>query len=332
MSFAARDATQKIGRTPEGSGRSKLNMLKVAEKPAMGKAKAVNAPLKFHTVSDGRRAQLWLDDTVATIGDNVTAMLVNVTPELAEVLLSRNEGNRSVKQRRVDDMARDMSSGNWKLNGEPIIVSSDGTLNDGQHRLFAVVQSKVPSDMLVVFGVSRDSRDTVDHGVGRTPGDDLSLHGFTNAVQLAAAARLVWMWRNYGEVTRSGNRAPTRMELIASAEENRGLVKALAAVGAKTTKAKALASMATLAFCYFAFKTVANEQDVAYFFDALIEGDELKRGDPILNARNRLIAERGILSQAAKAELLFRAWNSHRRGEARVLFRIAGGELPLLES
>jgi hypothetical protein len=326
-------APKEKGRAPV-SARPKnqdLTMLSVLEQPAKGKAKTV-APQKFHTVSDMRKAQLWLDTTVAETGTNVTARVVSMTPELAAVLLGRNEGNRKVKQRRVDDIARDIMAGSWKLNGEPIIVSSEGKLNDGQHRCAAVIQSKMPTDMLVVFGVSGDSRDTVDHGVGRSPGDDLALHGHANGVQLAATARMVWRWRTYGELLRSGNRTPTRMELMRVVEENPGLNRSLLMVGSKGPRAKAIASIATLAFCHFAFKTVAAETEVARFFDALIDGADLQRGDPILNARNRLIAERNQLTQEMKAELLFRSWNAFRLEQTRVLFRITGGELPLLEA
>lgn len=307
-------------------------MLNVAERPAEGKV--LNAPTqKFHSVSDLRKAQLWLDEQIDASGDKVTAKLVAVTPQIAEVLLARNEGNRKLKQRRVDDFARDIEAGNWKLNGEPIIVSREGKLNDGQHRCAAVIQSKIPTDMLMVFGVGRDTRDTVDHGVGRSPGDDLALHGHMNTVSLAATARMIWRWREFGAIFHSGQRSPTRMELIDTVETNPGISKSLSVVGAKGRKAKAIASIPLLAFCHFAFKTVANDLDVTYFYDALTEGEDLKRGDPILNARNRLIAERNLLSTEQKAELLFRAWNAHRNGEtSRVAFRLSGGELPMLES
>ena len=309
-----------------------LTMLNVAERPIAGKVENV-PPRSFHTISELHRAQLWLDQKIANAGDKVTAELVTVTPELAEVLLSRNEGNRKIKQRRVDDFSRDIETANWKVNGEPLIVSRDGRLNDGQHRCAAVIQSKLPTDMLIVFGVAGETRDTVDHGVGRSPGDDLALHGLTNTVQLAAAARMVWRWREFGEIfhSGSGSRSPTRMEILHTVESLPGISKALSNVGAKGKKAKAIASISLLAFCHFAFRTVANDIDVTYFFDALTEGENLQRGDPILNARNRLIAERSVLSTGQKAELLFRAWNAYRAGEtARVAFRLSGGELPEL--
>lgn len=195
------------------------------------------------------------------------------------------------------------------------------------------MKANVSTDMLIVFGVSGETRDTVDHGVTRSPGDDLALHGHTNTVHLASAARMVWRWRQYGSINQSGYRAPTRMELIDTVEGNPGIARSLQAVDAKGRKGRAIASISMLAFCRFAFHTVANDMDVTYFFDALIEGDSLRRGDPILNARNRLIAERTLFSTEQKAELLFRAWNAHRNGEtSRVAFRLSGGELPELVS
>lgn len=303
-------------------------MTNVAEAPKKGKDKS-----KFYTQSDLAKAGSWLKGALQKSQSSVTAMEVALTPVLAEALLDANEGNRRIKDRKVDDYARDMANGNWKLNGETIIVSKDGYLNDGQNRCMAVIQANKAIKTMMVFGVDRDTRDTIDHGIGRSPGDDLALNGFHDTVVLAAAARMIWQWRTYGFIQHSGIKAPTRVELIELAKRNPGLVKSSLEVKSKGSKPKALASIAILTFCNFAFKTVAHETSVAYFFDALIEGNDLKRGDPILNCRNRLIAERSILSTSEKVELLFRAWNAHRQGEtSRTAFRMAGGELPLLEA
>lgn len=307
-------------------------MLSVVETPEKGKEKPV-VLARFNTASEAARAAKWLNELVAKSQTGIIAQVATVGPALASVLIERNTGNRKVKTRRVEDFTRDMLGGNWKLNGEPIIVSRDGVLNDGQHRCLAVLEAKVEVPMMLVVGVLGDTRDTIDHGVGRSPADDLALHGHVNTIQLAAAGRLLWQWREYGLVTYSGHRAPTRIELMQTVDGSPGLAKSLLEVNSKGSRAKAVTSTPALAFCHFAFKTVAPETDVAYFFDALIEGANLKRGDPILNARNRLIAERGLLKTDMKIELLFRAWNAHRNGEtSRVAFRLSGGKLPMLEA
>lgn len=308
-----------------------IAMLNVLDSRESGKPDPV-VPRQFHTVSDTARAARWLNEKIEAAGASPVAEVIDLTPAIAAVLLERNPQNRKLKARRVDDFARDMAGGNWKLNGEPIIISASGLLNDGQHRCAAVLASKVTVPTLIVFGVSRESQDTVDHGTARSPGDDLALHGHTDTVNLAAAARMLWQWRNFGVTAYSGQYAPTRVELIRVVDDNPGLVRSVQAISAKGGKAKALGSVAMLAFCHFAFGTVGSPVDVAYFFDALCEGENLKRGNPILYARNRLIMERGTISRDQKIELLFRTWNAHRSGEQRVLFRLTGGELPMLEA
>lgn len=289
---------------------------------------------RFHTQSDTAKAGDWLNRAVAASQDKVTAQMIKLTPALAEVLINRNEGNRKVREQRVTDIARDITNGAYKINGESIIVAKDGHLNDGQHRCQAVILAGKPIHTLITIGVERETQDTVDHGTSRTPGDDLALNGYNNTARLAAAARFLWQWRKFGEIRGQNHSMPTRMELLKVVQENPGLQHALTVVDiGRTARATAIASPAILAFCYFAFKTVAHSEDVTYFFDALIEGANLERGDPILNLRNRLIAERGgSLNTAGKIYLIFQAWNAHRKGEKRTMFKIGKGELPLIEA
>lgn len=304
-------------------------MLKVAERPAQGKVQAATPP-KFHTVSDTRKTGLWLDKMVADAGAKVTSVTADLTPDLASILLERNPANRPLKRSKVEDFAKDMKSGAWKFNGEPIIVAQDGLLNDGQHRCLAVKESKVTVPVVMVFGVARDTRDTLDQGVNRTIGDYLALHGQHYSNHIAAVAKALWQWRSFGFVRDGGTYRPTRSEILKVALETPGIVKSFDYIN--RAGAHVFGSLAVLAFAHFAFKSVAGELAANLFMDRLIEGSDLKAGDPILNVRNRLIADRKALRLGDKAELLFRAWNAHRLDETRVLFRVAGGELPLLEA
>lgn len=324
--FAGRGATQKIGREPEGPGRSKVNMLKVAEKPDTGKAADA-----FHTVSDTRQAAIWLDEQGAKANRSVTSVVTDLTPQMAAVLLERNPANRKIKHAKVQDYAHDIKQGAWKFNGEPIIIANDGLLNDGQHRCAAVLEAQKAIKVVMVFGVERDSRDTLDQGANRTAGDYLGIHGYHSTNNLAAVAKAVWQWRTYGLLSAGGSRySPTRSEVLEVVAANPGLVKSFSFVDRKN--ARTMGSPSILAFAHFAIKSIAGELPANYFMDALIDGTNLKAGDPILTARNRLIVDRKSLRAPERAELLFRAWNAHRLGQTRVLFRIAGGELPLLEA
>lgn len=333
--FAATDAPKGKGSEAVASAApiQDFAMLNVVEAPAPGKAAKVRPGINktFFTKSDTAKAAEWLNAKLADAAGSVCAQVVDLTPALATVLLERNVGNRKLKEARVAAFAKDMVTGDWKVNGETIVVSADGLLNDGQHRCAAVVESGKTIQTMLVVGVDRGTRDTLDHGTGRTPGDDLALHGLTNGVQVASASRFLWMWRTYGFVRAGGSQAPTRSELIHVALDNPGLAKSLNFVQSRKAKQIPVGSVAVLGFAHFAFKTVSNNEAANFFFDCLLEGANLNRGDPILYTRNRLIAERSLLNSAQKIELLFRGWNAHRKGETRVLVRLTGGELPLLE-
>jgi hypothetical protein len=304
-------------------------MLSVAERPASGKTKTPVVKPQFHTVSDTRAAALWLDEMAAKPG--IHSVIADLTPAIAGVLLERNPANRKIKPGKVQDYSKDIDHGAWKFNGEPIIIASDGLLNDGQHRCAAVVESKRPIQVLMVFGVERETRDTLDQGANRTAGDYLSLHGHVATNNLAAVAKSVWQWRTFGFLAFGGSTyTPTRSEILETVENNPGLVKSFAFVDRKNTRA--MGSPSIIGFCHFAFKSVAGEIPANFFMDALIDGTNLKSGDPILTVRNRLIVDRKSLRIPERAELLFRAWNAHRTGQTRVLYRLSGGELPLLEA
>lgn len=117
-----------------------------------------------------------------------------VTPELAARLLERNQENRTTSPLAVQQFAAAMLRGEWALNGQNIIVSDTGELNDGQHRLQAVVAAGIPVELGIQFGVSRESRATLDTGRKRTLGDHLAMAGYQNTMALAATVRLAWCY------------------------------------------------------------------------------------------------------------------------------------------
>jgi hypothetical protein len=81
--------------------------------------------------------------TRSAVGKRLTISLEMITPDMAADLLAVNVSNRNVRQRRVDQYARDMQVGRWQPTGEPITISDTGKLLNGQHRLMAVVQAGV---------------------------------------------------------------------------------------------------------------------------------------------------------------------------------------------
>ena len=98
---------------------------------------------------------------------NATATIETITPARAAEMLASNTNNRPLRRALVESYARDMAAGNWKLNGETIIMGRDETLLNGQHRLHACVMANVPFTTLVVYGIERDAVMAMDSGANR---------------------------------------------------------------------------------------------------------------------------------------------------------------------
>ena len=118
-----------------------------------------------------------------------------ITPKQAEKYLEKNiENNRPILDRHVAVLARDMKAGNWVQNGETIKFNGTGVLLDGQHRLWACVEAKVPFTSAVARGVP--SLEDVDRGRSRTMSHILAMRRVMNATKVSVAIRTIWRWEN----------------------------------------------------------------------------------------------------------------------------------------
>lgn len=95
-----------------------------------------------------------------------------ITPARAERLLKRNTNNRSVRDSAVNRYADDMKSGNWNEDViNPIVISKDGRLLDGQHRLLAIKNSGTSIWCSIEYGADDSQYDYIDNGVPRRTAD-----------------------------------------------------------------------------------------------------------------------------------------------------------------
>jgi len=75
-----------------------------------------------------------------------------ITAELAKEFLKLNVRNyRPVMRPVVDKYSKDIKQGLWQKNGEAIVISKDGILRNGQHRLNGIIKSGVPALMYMIF-------------------------------------------------------------------------------------------------------------------------------------------------------------------------------------
>ena len=87
-----------------------------------------------------------------------------------------------------------MASGQIENAGEPIIVSRKGILNNGQHRLLAVIKSAATVDLDMRFGIPRRVFTKTDTGVWRSAADVLTIGGIARSTRVSSAMRLLVLY------------------------------------------------------------------------------------------------------------------------------------------
>lgn len=117
------------------------------------------------------------------------ARLETIGPERAAYILEHNNHNRPVVRSNLARLCRDLKAGEWKLNGETIVLASDGELMTGQHRLKAVVLTGIPIKTFVVYGIDRSAFPTMDQGTPKSVSAILAIDGGKNTTMTAAVAR-----------------------------------------------------------------------------------------------------------------------------------------------
>lgn len=210
--------------------------------------------------------------------------LQSVTPDMAAALLANNGHNRKLNANRVQGLVAAMRSGEWRLNGETIIVSDTGKLMDGQHRLKAVMAFGQPVQLLVAYGANEDAFHTIDTGKGRSPGDILSMSDVRNPTACAAVAKLVWQIIHRVPLTTP---APASY-LLKVLERFPSIQKwALETNGKGASTIVPQASLITaLVYLEDIAKKPASALD---FYEGVTVGANLSEGSPVLALRNRII-------------------------------------------
>lgn len=122
-----------------------------------------------------------------TNGQQISVEVVTITPELAWDFLKMNTHNRRKDEDTINTYASAMLRGKWILNGEPIIISDENVILDGQNRLYACVRAGVPFESLFVWGITQEAFKTIDIGKSRTAGDILFIDNIKNANVVAAS-------------------------------------------------------------------------------------------------------------------------------------------------
>jgi hypothetical protein len=275
------------------------------------------APTSRRAAAPARVDRLSADKLQALIsGFNGTRTII-MDKTLATALLHTNTGNRRVSKRRVGQLAEQMRSGQFENTGEPIIVSAEGVLNNGQHRLLALVEAEAEVEMDIRFGIPRRAFTKTDTGAARTGADVLAISGVANASQISTALRLLLVYeRGLPEHVRDfiGND-----DIFTAFERWPDMVEAAVQVQAYNFP-KTVRSTPLYATTFLAMRAPGTSK-LQSWLHILATGLEADRDNPAYQLRERLI--RGFETQSGTREkqlerfaLMIKSWNLFRKGEA----------------
>lgn len=269
----------------------------------------------------------WLNQCIDRGTREVFTETVTVTPALANIILGSNPTNRNIRPVKVEQYASDMRGGRWAFNGEPIIIARTGELNDGQHRLNALIAANISRPFLFVFGVGRETRLTLDQGSARTAGDYLGMDGVTNANTVASTCRIVIAYERSGYDSISDAKHVTNAEVLSRANADAGIVASAHFAQHRSKETRAFAPPAIIGFCHYVF-TGEHPGDAAAYMEQICSGEGLRKRDPAFAVRDRLL-NMGRTSRDPKAEVIFRGWNAYRQDRPLKIVKVLGN-LPAL--
>jgi hypothetical protein len=245
---------------------------------------------------------------------HITCEIVFISPCLARELIEANtENQRSVARGNLAKIEKTLLNDSFALNGESIIVSDTGRLLNGQHRLLAVVNTRIGIWSVLVKNVPDEYFATIDSGKSRTFNDVCKIAGHDRTHHLATSAQLLAEYL-LGESRVASGIPLSHADLASTLEAAPRLSDSVMFV----MRTKGIAASRG-AWLHYILSERLGRDAVDPFFEKLGHGQMLQSGDPIYQLRCRLIADKSSRSKLPRRELLallVKAWNAHIDGRS----------------
>lgn len=158
----------------------------------------------------------------------MSSEMVRVTPAIAKKFLDRNISNRKVYRHRVNQYAHSIKTGNFNPSHQGVAFDPSGNLVDGQHRLLAVIQANMPTDLYVTYNVPKEALKNIDRNRTRTlEANHQMMTGETISGKDLSAARCLWSaycWEHFDKAWTAAV-DPTEEQLIEFYHEHEYAIK-----------------------------------------------------------------------------------------------------------
>lgn len=260
----------------------------------------------------------------------IEAYLIEVDEELARELLKKNtDGQRKLSDLAVERYATDMVADAWVFNGAAVLITDEGELIDGQHRLTAIAESQEPQILLIVAGVSKDAMSTVDTNRKRSYADTLAMKKIRNHSVVAGIASANWHWHhgNYGDKgvariagakyvssTPSNNGKDVWMDKV---EQAYGIsFEAAAAFAAKIARERTGITASTWGLAWIILSGIDKDLREKFFWELELGRQPTEISQPVMQLINRLgrLKMRERISRTDQLDMIFTVFNDWVNG------------------
>jgi hypothetical protein len=253
----------------------------------------------------------------------VVTEIKTVTPTMCVNWLEANLNNRPLNQRHVNLLTRTMAKGDWDMNGESLKFDEDKNILDGQHRMWACIESNVSFKTMLVHGLPRGTFDTIDTGRIRAAHDVLAMRGEKDVLLLNGILKHIGRY-HAGQMLSTGKITNKEVEdLLEQYPKARDHAHTLGRAAYRVR----WCAPSIMGTCWF-LAAQKNKAQAEVFFNGLIFGADLTTGSPVLALRNKFIdihSHKGQhLSTPMKMEMIVNTWNAFRAGKTINHFKMQG--------
>jgi hypothetical protein len=253
---------------------------------------------------------------------------IEITPALAVSLLRRNRpgANRKVDPATVFYYANQMAHGQWQATGQPILIDAEGKLQDGQHRLLAVLISSTTTKSFVVTDIAPIPNlfAYIDNSRPRTAATALQTAGYNGVA--SAITKVVTI----GEQVRLGVFNPTGITKLPRLSP----IDMLGLIGNYPNAQKAARSAASdwepvvayiggrkdiVGYLGMRITDLHSEELADDFFGEIVDNTERAPDHPIAALRKEIDKDRKAEKPLKKHHMLaalIKAFNAWRKGES----------------
>lgn len=269
---------------------------------------------------------------------------VLINPDTAREMLDKlNTSNRPLRKGRVAYWASLIKRGTWRYTHQGIAIDTTPTLQDGQHRLAAIVKLAEEDkethtlDINVSVGMPPENFGSIDVGAQRSAADTLALLKKENHVVLSGAARLVIIYDRWGPETRLGTKSRIPNDEFAEAVEKYGerLENSVQqSISIYSYKDAPKMSKVALAAGIFLISRRLREDDprVVEFLRGFKEGTNIPTGDVRVSLRRYMDNlkshnSRRITPAVDQLGVFLKAWNAWCSGRSIANLTLRSDEL-----